>query len=550
MGGSGEWKNKLYYGDNLDVMRQHIQDESIDLIYLDPPFKSNINYNLLFRADGLSPDEAQWTAFKDTWLWDEAAERALTELQNVPNPRLVGFLNALATSIARSPMLAYIVNMALRLLEMHRKLKTTGSLYLHCDPTASHYLRIILDCIFGERNFINEIIWKRSYGHGDSRKSMGRSHDVIFFYARSDKYLLNRFYHAHDPGYLETFFTHKDERGRYKLENLTSPNPRPNLIYDYKGWPPPAKGWRVRRELMEQLDKENRLYFPKKKGGRIKKKVYLSELPGQPMTDVWTDIRPLSAHDHERLGYPTQKPVSLMKRIIQASSNTGDLVCDPFAGCGTTIEAAQSLHRRWIGVDISPFAIQLIRKQRLEGVFPEILFGTDYIIDGLPTTLAGACLLAEQDKKGFEVWAVSLINGIPNEKKGADKGIDGRIIFKPDGKTSKFAVISVKAGKLKADDVRSLISVARREERASLGFGIFVTLQEPTTGMRADASSAGVTTINGKVYPLVQILTVAEILAGKGPRLPLIDQSASMKKAEWKDSKTQAELLEWENSEQ
>jgi hypothetical protein len=183
-------------------------------------------------------------------------------------------------------------------------------------------------------------------------------------------------------------------------------------------------------------------------------------------------------------------------------------------------------------------------------VFPEILFGTDYIIDGLPTTLAGACLLAEQDKKGFEVWAVSLINGIPNEKKGADKGIDGRIIFKPDGKTSKFAVISVKAGKLKADDVRSLISVARREERASLGFGIFVTLQEPTTGMRADASSAGVTTINGKVYPLVQILTVAEILAGKGPRLPLIDQSASMKKAEWKDSKTQAELLEWENSEQ
>jgi DNA modification methylase len=473
------WKNKLCYGDNLDVMRKSIADESIDVIYLDPPFKSDANYNLLFRADGLSPDEAQLTAFKDTWVWDEVAAKAFAELQDVPNPMLVGVLNAFQGAMPQSPMFAYLVNMALRLIEMRKKLKTTGSLYLHCDPTASHYLKLILDAIFGVRNFKNEIVWCYT-GPSQTITRFLRKHDIILFYSKTQNNVFN---------WREVAIPYSDE----------------TIARTGRG--AGTHGLYGDMEKEEEEKHKNRL----KKEGKVPE-------------DWWTDIFRLQGNAKERLGYPTQKPEALLERIIKASSNEGDLILDPFCGCGTAVAVAQRLKRRWIGIDVSPFAIELIRNKRLGTAFPELKVGVDYVIEGLPTTLDGAKLLAEQDKKAFEIWAVARVDGIPNEKKGADKGIDGRIPFKPDGKTSKFAVVSVKGGKLKADDIRALIAVAKREQSSSLGFGFLVTLEEPTKGMRADAASAGVATINNEVFQFVQILTIEEVLKGKGPKLPLLDK--------------------------
>ncbi len=306
-------ENTLFYGDNLFILREYIDAESVDLIYLDPPFNSSRSYNVLFKDEHGTDSEAQITAFEDTWHWNHVAEETYQELVTQSPEHISQMIGALRTFIGTNQMMAYLVMMAVRLVELHHVLKPTGSLYLHCDPTASHYLRIILDTIFDPHNFRNEIIWKRSYGHGDSKKSMGRSHDNIFFYSKGETYILNRFFHEHTDKYLENFFRHQDKRGRYKLENLTSPSPRPNLTYEYKGYPPPANGWRVKLERMQELDADNRLHFPAKKDGRIMKKVYLGELGGQPMTDIWTDIQPLSAHDQERLGYPTQKPIALLR---------------------------------------------------------------------------------------------------------------------------------------------------------------------------------------------------------------------------------------------
>jgi len=281
-----------------------------------------------------------------------------------------------------------------------------------------------------------------------------------------------------------------------------------------------------------------------KKGGVAQYKRYLDEQPGAVCKTVWADIPPINSQAKERLGYPTQKPEALLERIINASSNEDDLVLDPFCGCGTSVAVAQRLKRRWIGIDVSPFAIELIRSKRLGRAFPDLKVGIDYLIDGLPTTLDGARLLAEQDKKAFEIWAVSRLDGIPNEKKGADKGIDGRIPFKPDGKTSQFAVISVKGGKLKADDIRAISHVAKREKASSLGFGILVSLYEPTQGMCSDAAGAGTATINNRIYPLVQIMTIEEILHGKSPQLPFIDRSVALKDAPIAEIETQDKLFQ------
>ncbi len=364
MTNSAEWKNRLYYGDNLDVMRKSIADESIDLIYLDPPFKSDVNYNLLFRADGLSPDEAQWSAFKDTWLWDEGAEHALAELQDIPNPKLVGLVNALVVSMERSPMLAYIVNMALRLREMYGKLKLTGTLYLHCDPTASHYLKLVMDSIFGPENFLAEITWKRTGTHSDAKRWSPVA-DPLLHYSKSNKSTWNPIHVPHSEEYLSSKYRYVDEDGRrYRLDNMTSPKPRPNMIYEWKGHSSPPLGWRYSKETMAKLDAEGRIWYPDSKLKRPQLKRYLDEMDGVLLGNVWTDIAPINSRAQERLGYPTQKPEALLERIIKASSNEGDLILDPFCGCGTTIAVAQRLKRRWIGVDVSPFAIELVRRKR------------------------------------------------------------------------------------------------------------------------------------------------------------------------------------------
>ena len=557
--------NSLLYGDNLPIMRDRIADESVDLVYLDPPFNSDLNYNVLFKADGLRSDEAQMTAFKDTWTWDAAAQVAFDDLQDARNPTLVNFVNALHGSLARSPMLAYLVNMALRIAEIHRVLKVTGSVYLHCDPTASHYLKMLMDAVFLPTNFRSEIIWRRTGSHNKAKR-WAPIHDVILFYTKSNSYTWN---HPRRPfmlGHVKDNFI-EDPIGIYKTNYygnvLTGSGTRGGESgKPWHGFDPTAKGrhWAVPGKIWEEvgvdpegLTQHQKLDLLLEKGfititdgdawPMYERTISTSDGPAAP--DVWAyqpytegtvfgtdqgidaDVRWLSPQDAERLGYPTQKPFGILKQMLSASSMPGDLVLDPFCGCGTTIAAAQILARRWIGIDISPFAIELIRRQRLEGAFPHLKLGVDYEIKGLPTTLEGARMMAEQDRdrKSFEIWAVSKVDGIPNDKKGADKGINGRIPFRPDGKTTKFAVVSVKSGKLKPDDIRALVSVAQREELSSLGFGVLISLNEPTAGMRADAASAGTVEFHGNRYPLVQFLTVEEILKGKKPHLPLVDPS-------------------------
>ena len=503
--------SSLYYGDNLNVLREEIKDESVDLIYLDPPFNSKSDYNLLFKSPKWHKSDAQITAFEDTWNWGQQAELEFSQLLKQDNTDVSELITAFRRFLKETDMMAYLVMMASRLLELHRVLKPTGSLYLHCDPTASHYLKLLLDAIFYKRGFVNEVIWKRSYGHGDSKKSMGRSHDTIFYYTKSEKFTLNRFFHAHNSEYLENFFRHEDERGVYKLENLTSPSFRPNLVYEYKNYPSPAKGWRVNLKKMQQLDAEGRLHFPKKQDGRIMKKVYLHELEGQPMIDVWTDVKPISAQSAERLEYPTQKPLALLERIIKASSNEGDVILDPFCGCGTAVHAAQLLKRNWIGIDITHLAVSLIEK-RLKDAFSDIQFD----VYGTPKDLAGAQDLAMRDKYQFQWWACSLVNAKPyqGKKKGADGGIDGLIFFQDDETGAKKIIVSVKGGK---NITRSMIADLKNTvEREKAQLGLFVTLFDATKPMLTEAVSAGFyeSPYHG-AFAKIQVLTITDLLTGK-----------------------------------
>lgn len=562
-------KNSLFYGDNLYVMRNKIADESVDLIYLDPPFKSDINYNMLFMADGLHADEAQMTAFKDTWAWDHAAQEAYEEIEELPDPAFVGLMTALHSALSTSPMMAYLVNMAIRLVEMKKKLKATGSLYLHCDPTASHYLKLIMDSIFGAAHFRNEIVWRRTGSH-NSAKRFGPVHDIILFYTKSDTYTWNSLKRPYMKGHVEKAFVKDGNvyRTNYSGNVLSGSGRRGGESgKPWKGFDPDSKNrhWAIPRKTLEELEEDiselsqhekldylfNNGLITISEGDEWPRYQHEIGKPGdgQRMSDIWAyqpytegtvfgtkdgvddDVRWMGTKDRERLGYQTQKPLGLMRRIIRSSSNKGDLVMDPFCGCGTTIEAAQELQRQWVGIDISPFAVQLILKVRLGGAFPKLKQGVDFDVDGLPTTLAGAEMLAQQDKKAFEVWAVATLDGIPNEKKGADKGIDGHIPFRADDKKKKYAIVSIKGGKLKADDIRSLIAVAKREHAKSLGFGVFVSFQPLTKPMAADAAAAGTQKIHGKSYPLIQHFTVQEILDGKRPRLPLFDPAAAYKKA-------------------
>jgi len=560
-------KNRLLYGDNLPLMRE-IASDSVDLVYLDPPFKSDVNYNVLFKADGLTSDEAQLTAFKDTWTWDAAAQATYDEIQDCQNVTLVNFVNAFKGGLDRTPMLAYLVNMAIRIVEIHRVLKRTGSMYLHCDPTASHYLKVLSDAVFSPVNFRSEIIWRRTGSH-NKMKRWAPVHDVLLFYTKSDAYTWNHPRRPYMLGHVKENFIEAED-GSFKTDYygnvLTGSGTRNGESgKPWRGFDPTAKGrhWAVPSKIWEEVGIDPSDLTQHQKLDLLLEQGFITITEGEAwpiyqMTvstnsgtaapDIWAfqpytegtvfgtssgidaDVRWLSPQDAERLGYPTQKPLGILKHIINASSRPGDLVLDPFCGCGTTIAAAQMLARRWIGMDISPFAIELIRRQRLEGAFPHLKVDVDYEIDGLPTTIDGARMMADKDKKGFEIWAVSKIDGIPNNKKGADKGIDGRVRFKPDGKNAKFAVVSVKGGKLKPDDVRSLMAVAQREDASSLGFGVMISLNQPTPGMKADAASAGTMELHGNRYPKVQILTVEDILKGKKPYLPLLDSAATFGK--------------------
>src|SRR3989440_212024 len=426
--------------------------------------------------------ESQITAFEDTWHWNLAAEHTYNELLTEAPDHVAKMIESLRGFVGTNQMLAYLVMMAARLLELHRVLKPTGSLYLHCDPTASHYLKIVLDTIFGAQNFRNEIAWKRSHPHGNISRMYGAIHDVIFFYSKTNNHTWNQPHKAYflpngqlnperEEDVLKQYrFTEENTGRRYQATSLLNPNPdRPNLTYEFHGH---TKVWRWTKERMEKAELDGRLYFPKEGQGIPREKRYLDEQEGIPIQDMWDDI--LISSQAERLGYPTQKPLALLERIIQASSNPGDIILDPFCGCGTAIAAAQRLERRWIGIDVTHLAIAL-QKYRLEDMFPGIKFD----VKREPEDMGAARDLAKNDRYQFQWWALSLIRAKPLGgqegskvgKKGSDKGIDGIMNFVDDaaGKP-KRVMVQVKSGHVKSGDIRDLVGTVKREDAA---IGVF-----------------------------------------------------------------------------
>ena len=514
--------NTLFYGDNLPILREHIADESVDLTYLDPPFNSNRSYNVLFKDESGHEAESQIEAFDDTWHWNSKTEAVYDELVTITSGEVGALIAALRQALGANQMMAYLVMMAARLVELHRVLKSTGSLYLHCDPTASHYLKIILDSIFDARNFRNEIIWQRTNVHSDS-KTWSNVSDTILFYTKSDRFTWNPQYHAHSAEYVASKYRKRDQDGRqYTLDNMTSPNPRPNMMYEWKGFAFPLNGWRYSKETMAKLDVEGRIWYPSDKSKRPRLKRYLDEMPGTLLGSVWTDINPINSQAAERLGYPTQKPIELLERILLASSNPGDVVLDAFGGCGTTIAAAQKLNRRWIGIDITQLAIAL-QKYRLAEMFPDAKFD----VVGEPNDEHDARQLAQDDRYQFQWWALSLIKARPlggqaggkTGKKGSDKGVDGVITFIEDAKGKPGQImVQVKSGHVKSGDVRDLVGTVEREKAA---MGLFITLEPVSRDMETEAATAGIYhSINWGDFPKVQILTIEQLLHGTVFKMP------------------------------
>jgi len=529
----------LYYGDNLHVLREHIADESVDLIYLDPPFNSNANYNILFKSPEGQSSDAQIEAFEDTWHWNDKAESAFDEVMRSGNSDAAELLRAMRQFLGENDMMAYLAMMAVRLLELRRVLKLTGSLYLHCDPTASHYLKLLLDGVFGPERFVNEIIWRRYGAHNDvgqGSRHFGRVHDVILFYSRTAARTWNQVFGPYDHDYVSSTYRYDDGDGRkYTTTPLTGPGgaEKGNPVFEWNGH---TRAWRYNRATFEKLDSEGKLHYSRT--GYVRQKLYLDEAKGVPAQDLWSDIASLSGAMQERLGYPTQKPLALLERIIAASSNEGDVVLDPFCGCGTAIHAAHKLGRQWIGIDVTHLAIGLIEK-RMQDAFP----GIRMEVKGRPQSLDDALNLAKRDKHQFELWALSVVEAVPwkGGRKGADTGIDGIIYFKPDGKRTEKAIVEVKGGGVGVKDIGRLAQVMERE-RAPIG--VFLTAQPPTRAMERDAASVGVWTQEetGRRFPRLQILTLAELFQGKRPDIPWIDTGA-VKKAKREDTGKQGTLL-------
>jgi DNA modification methylase len=506
-------RNQLFFGDNLDVLRESIANESVDLIYLDPPFNSARDYNILFASPEGEQSDAQITAFEDSWYWGEQAEREFAEIVRGKNTDVSEIIQALRKFLRETDMMAYLTMMTNRLLELHRTLKPTGSLYLHCDPTASHYLKIVLDGVFGRANFKNEISWKRSSAHNDAkqgRKQYGNIRDTIFFYTKSAKHWTwNWLYTSYGDDYLNKMYRHTEpETGRrYRLDNLTGPGgaSKGNPSYEVMGV---VRHWRYSQTKMNELIAAGRV-VQTKVGNVPAYKRYLDEMQGVALQNDWQDVQPASGNEY--LGYPTQKPVALLERIIQASSNEGDVILDPFCGCGTAVHAAQKLGRQWIGIDITHLAVSLIEK-RLKDAFA----GIEFDVIGTPKDLEGARNLALRDKYQFQWWACSLVNAQPyqGKKKGADGGIDGLIFFQEDAKTHKKIVVSVKGGdNVSVAMVRDLAHVVAREGAA---IGLFLTLTPATRPMLTEAIKEGYYTnsVTGKAFAKIQILSIEGLLMG------------------------------------
>ena len=537
--------NKLYYGDNLTILREYVPDESVDLIYLDPPFNSNRNYNIIFKDESGQLSDAQIVAFEDTWHWGPSAESAYGYLTNTSQhggrvaDNVSILLDSLVSGLGKNQMTAYLVEMSVRLIELHRVLKPTGSVYLHCDPSASHYLKILMDAILGPENFRSEIVWKRTSAHSGSKR-WGPVHDTILFYTKTNRFVWNTVLLDYSEEYIQRFYRYSDEKGRFRVGDLTGAGTRSgesgqpwrgvNPTAVGRHWAAPNKAlvalfgkeaarWTVQRKL-DALDKAGLIYWPAK--GRVPGfKRYYDDTAGVPIVDVVTDINPLSAQSAERLGYPTQKPELLLERIIQASSNAGDTVLDPFCGCGTALVAAQKLGRQWIGIDIAYLAIPVIRT-RLRDTFED---DVDFEIINRPTEVAGArqMVTTPKGRADFQWWAIDLIGATPVggvRKMGADRGIDGKITFTEADGRLQTVLVSVKGGHVNPGMVRDLRGTVEREQAA---IGMFLTLEEPTAGMREEAVQAGLyhSELWNRDYPHIQIITIREILdEGKQPDLP------------------------------
>lgn len=533
-------QNLLYYGDNLDVLRRHIPSDSVDLVYLDPPFNSNQDYNVLFAEQNGARAAAQIKAFGDTWRWDQGSVCAYEEIVEHGPAKLSRVLQAFRTFLGESDMMAYLAMMAPRLLELHRALKPTGSLYLHCDPTASHYLKLLADAVFGPESFRAEIVWKRSAAHSDTkqgRKAHGHIHDVILFYSKGREWTWNPAYTPYDEEYVRTHYSLREPDGgrRFRADNLTAARPGGDTQYEWRirrpsadaAWEAdlcneylhplpgveysiahPYKGryWAYSRENMVQFEQEGRIYYTST--GMPNYKRYLDEMPGVPLQDLWVDVPPINSQAAERLGYPTQKPEALLERIIRTSSNPGDVILDPFCGCGTAVAAAQRLGRSWIGIDITHLAVNLIRSRMWDAYKTDAQFS----VVGEPVTVQDARALALQDRFQFEWWALGLVGARPAEqRRGADGGIDGRLFFhdEPGGK-SKQIILSVKSGRVGIKDVRELSDVVRRE-RAQIG--VLISLDRATRPMLTAAADGTYRSPWG-TFPRLQVITVEELLQG------------------------------------
>ncbi len=525
-------KNQLFFGDCLEILEKYIVPKSsegfIDLVYIDPPFNSKRDYNVLFESVDLTDSSAQKQAFADTWSNISYMDE-LDRIQNL-NLDLYDFLKTLEKVKTPRSAVAYLTTMSLRIIYIHKVLKSTGSFYLHCDPTMSHYLKIVCDMIFGHANYRNEITWQRMYAHNDPVR-YGKIHDVILYYAKSKDFTWNRIYTEYDDKYLK-MYNQKDSDGKlYKVENTMAPGGR-GPIYEWNGV---TRAWRYTKENMQKLHDAGLLYYTS--SGFPKKKQYLTDMKGRPLQDVWSDINVIAGMAKELLGYPTQKPIALLERIVKTSSNPGDIVADFFCGCGTTIAAAEKLGRNWIGVDISHLAVKLIIDRLLkpwdDNITKQKEIRDNIEITGVPKDIGSAKELARNTTKGrfnFQDWVIEfLLGGVCNPKKVGDGGYDGYITFKSMGGHKGLILIEVKSGNLTVKNIREFIQVI---DKQGADMGVFVCFKDQvSSGMEAEARQVGyyMKEIYQERFQKIRIITIEQLLEGYQLNYPRVEETTFKK---------------------
>jgi len=523
----------LFYGDNLDILRNRLADDSVDLCYVDPPFNSNRSYFQIYNRIG-HEDRAQAQAFGDTWVWGPESDQGFQEILSNPHgrfaPQVIALLQGLHGVLGSDSLLAYLVHMALRITEIHRVLKPTGSFYFHCDPTASHYLKLILDAVFCSQGgeFQNEIVWQRTSAHNDKRlKRYGRNHDVLFFYTKNrQNYVWNRSLRPLSSDRLAQYHSGKVTSDLTAPDHGTASN---TLRYTWHGVTPPnGRTWAYSRNVLEQFEREGRLVYSRHGKPRLRES--LSANSGSPVQDVWIDLPPISSAAKERLGYPTQKPEALLERIIQASTNPGDTVLDAYCGCGTTVAVAQRLGRRWIGIDITYQAISLILKRLKDSqdATTHAPLLNQVIVHGEPRDLDAAKALAhdprDKTRKEFEKWAILKYSDHQahiHPQKGADHGIDGLAYFLTGPDTNGKVLLQVKSGHVTSSIISALYGDMARENAE---LGVLITLEPPTGPMLKEAAGFGSysNAYLNRTDPRIRIVTIQEILeAGSRCLLPI-----------------------------